>query len=56
MSEKKVGPSDFKAEVERLHAAGKLPKLEDLLDAISETRKKYADKILESRKGDDNAS
>lgn len=49
MSEPKVGPSDFKAEVERLHAAGKLPKLEDLLNIVAETRKEYAPKILKSR-------
>lgn len=50
MSEKKVGPSDFKAEAERLHAAGKMPTLEDLLGAVSETRKEYAPKILHARK------
>ncbi len=50
MSDKKIGPSDFKAEAERLHAAGKLPKLEDLLDAVTDTRKEYAPKILAARK------
>ncbi len=47
---KKQGPSEFKAEAERLHAAGKLPKLEDLLAAVAETRKEYAPKILDARK------
>jgi hypothetical protein len=49
MSNKKIGPSDFKAEVERLHAAGKLPKLEDLLSAVADTRKEYAPQILAAR-------
>lgn len=54
---KKIGPTEFQAEVERLHAAGKLPKLEDLLGAVGETRKEYTPKILEARKqGEDNAS
>lgn len=56
MNEKKVGPTEFKAEAERLHAAGKLPKLEDLLDAVAETRKEYAQKILDARKGGDDGS
>lgn len=47
---KKIGPSDFKAEAERLHAAGKMPSLEDLLAAVADTRKEYAPKILEARK------
>lgn len=55
--EKKVGPTEFQAEIERLHAAGQLPALDDLLDAVAETRKEYAPKILEARKkGDDDAS
>jgi hypothetical protein len=57
MSDKKIGPSDFKAEAERLHAAGKMPKLEDLLAAVADTRKEYAPKILNARKqGDDDGS
>ena len=55
---KKIGPSDFKAEAQRLHAAGKLPSLEELLGAVGETRKEYASKILDARKqgGDDDGS
>jgi hypothetical protein len=49
MSEPKVGPTEFQAEVQRLHAAGKLPKLEELLAAVAETRKEYAPKILKAR-------
>lgn len=55
---KKIGPSEFKAEAERLHAAGKLPSLEELLSAVGETRKEYAPKILDARKqgGDDGSN
>jgi hypothetical protein len=49
MSEKKVGPSDFAAEVEKLRAAGKLPSLEEVLDAVADARQKFAPKILEAR-------
>ncbi len=58
MSDRKVGPSEFKAEAERLHAAGKLPSLEELLAAVGETRKEYAPKILDARKqgGDDGSN
>ena len=48
--EKKVGPTEFQAEVERLKAAGKLPSHEDLLEAMVDTRGKFRDKILEARK------
>lgn len=51
----KLGPTQFKAEVERLKAAGKLPELDDVLGAVAETRKKYRPQILEARKGEDNA-
>ncbi len=56
--EKKQGPSEFQAEVQRLHAAGELPSLEDVLAAVADTRKEYAPKILDARKqGEDkNAS
>ena len=49
MAEKKVGPTEFQAEVERLAAEGKLPALEDLLSAVDETRKEYAHKIIAAR-------
>ena len=50
MTEKKVGPSDFAAEVERLKAAGKLPTLEQVLDVTAQTRQKFVPKILEARR------
>jgi hypothetical protein len=49
MSEKKVGPSDFEAEIERLKAAGKLPTLDEVLDAVADTRQKFESKILKTR-------
>lgn len=55
--DKKLGPTDFQAEAERLQAAGKLPSLEDLLSAVSEARKTYAPQILEAReKGEDDGA
>ena len=48
MSEKKVGPSNFAAEIERLKAAGKLPTLQELLDAVADTRREFASKILKT--------
>jgi len=50
MSEPKVGPTEFQAEVERLHAAGKLPSLEDLLGAVGDVRKEYKSKIEAAQK------
>ena len=41
MSEKKLGPTDFAAEIERLKAAGKLPTLEQVLNAVADARKKF---------------
>jgi hypothetical protein len=49
MTKKKVGPSDFAAEIERLKDAGKLPTLEQVLDAVAETRETYAPKIQRVR-------
>ena len=49
MTEKKLGPSDFQAEVERLRAAGKLPSLDEVLDAVADARKRYATKIRNAR-------
>jgi hypothetical protein len=51
MSEPKLGPSDFAAEVERLKAAGKMPSLEAVLDAVASARIEYRDKILAAREG-----
>lgn len=55
--EKKLGPTQFQAEVERLHAEGKLPPLHEVLGAVADARSKFAPKILDARKqGEDDAS
>ena len=46
----KIGPTQFQAEVERLKKAGKLPSLETLLAAITETRAEFAPMILAARR------
>ena len=51
MSEPKMGPTEFAAEVERLQAEGKFPSLETLLAAIAETRAEFVPKILAARRG-----
>jgi hypothetical protein len=51
MSEPKMGPTEFAAEVERLKAEGRFPSLETLLAAIAETRAEFARKILPTRRG-----
>lgn len=56
MSEPKVGPSDFQAEIARLHAAGKLPALHELLGAVADAREKFAPKILKAREEGTDAS
>ncbi|HSS99370.1 MAG TPA: hypothetical protein VLK33_20185 [Terriglobales bacterium] len=49
MTKKKLGPSEFQAEVQRLKAAGKFPTLDEVLDAVVDAREKFAPKILEAR-------
>ena len=50
ITEQKLGPSDFAAEVERLKAEGKLPPLERVLSAVAEIREIYRPRILAARK------
>jgi len=38
MSEPKMGPTQYKAEIERLQREGKMPSLEAVLAAVAETR------------------
>ena len=40
----------FKTEVERMIRAGTMPTLQEVLDAVSEARHKFAEKILEARR------
>ena len=46
----KMGPTQFKAEVERLQAEGRMPSLSDLLDVIAEVRAEFRGKIFRARK------
>jgi len=48
---RKIKPSELEAEAQRLIDAGQMPSLEELLQAIAETREKYAPLILSSEKG-----
>jgi hypothetical protein len=41
MAKKRIKPSDLRQEAERLIAAGEMPSLEKLLEAIAEARKTY---------------
>ena len=50
MSEPKLGPTQFKLEVERLQREGRMPTLEQVLAAVAETRAEYREKILAARK------
>lgn len=50
MSEPKIGPTQFKAEIERLQREGKMPTLEAVLAAVAETRAEYREKILAARR------
>jgi hypothetical protein len=45
-----MGPTQYKVEVERLQAEGKMPTLEQVLAAITEIRAEYREKILAARK------
>jgi hypothetical protein len=45
----KIGPTQFKAEVERLKAEGRMPSLSELLDVVTEARTEYSGKILAAR-------
>lgn len=50
-TEPKVGPTQFKQEVERLQREGKMPTLEAVLDAVASARAEYREKILAARRG-----
>ncbi len=50
MSEPKMGPTEYKAEIERLQREGKMPTLEQVLAAVAEVRQEYVPKILAARK------
>jgi hypothetical protein len=50
MNEPKMGPTEMRAEIIRLHREGKMPSLEELLRAVQETRAGYREKILAARR------
>lgn len=49
-SKQKIRPSDLEAEIRRLQKSGQMPKLEDVLAAVAESREKYAEKIRQAQK------
>ena len=51
MSEPKMVPTQYKAEIERLQQEGKMPSLEEVLSAVQQTRAEYREKILAPRRG-----
>jgi len=51
VNEPKTGPSQFKAEIERLQREGKLPSLEEVLEVVVKVRAEFAPKILAARRG-----
>jgi hypothetical protein len=51
VNEPKIGPSQFKAEIERLQREGQLPWLEEVLEAVAKVRAEFAPKILAARRG-----
>jgi hypothetical protein len=51
MRERRLGPTQFAAEVERLKAEGRLPSLPEVLRVIGEIRAEFVPKILAARRG-----
>jgi len=47
---KKITASDLRKQADELIAAGKMPSLGTVLQAVAETRKKFVPKILKARK------
>ena len=47
--EKKIKPSDLRAEAQRLIYAGKMPSIDHLMGVVSEVRQKYHPKIANAR-------
>ena len=45
----KIKPSDLETQAQELRETGKMPKLEDLLKAVADTREEYAGKIVKAR-------
>lgn len=50
MAEKEITPSDLRKQAQQLIDSGRMPSLDELLKAVSETRRKYVPQILAARK------
>jgi hypothetical protein len=46
----KMGPTEMRAEIIRLHREGKMPSLEEVLAIIAKVRAEFAPKILAARR------
>jgi hypothetical protein len=46
---KKITPSDLRAQAQQLIDSGRMPSLDEVLKALSETRRKYRPLILAAR-------
>jgi len=45
-----ITPTDLRVEAQRLIAAGRMPSLDQLLEAVADTRVEYRDQIIAARK------
>jgi hypothetical protein len=44
-ADKKITPSDLRAQAQQLIGSGRMPSLDNLLNAVAETRRKYVPKL-----------
>jgi hypothetical protein len=51
MNEPKMGPTEMRAEIIRLHRDGKMPSLEEVLATVAKVRAEFVPKILAARRG-----
>jgi hypothetical protein len=47
---RQVTPSDLRRQAQQLIATGQMPTFAQVLEAVAETRRKYADKIIAARR------
>lgn len=50
MSQRKIDDNDLRRQAHELIATGQMPTLAQVLEAVAEPRKKYANKIIAARK------
>lgn len=48
--EMKIKPSDLRAQAQRMINSDQMPALDQVLSAVADTRERYRNQILESRK------